>query len=101
MWVKGRRRPVTRMDGEAKADGPIRVEASCTFSDVVENVSWMLVDVEDGCLEVDGGPEVVVVGQLVWIDEEVGWEGVESMESTGSGERRKGETGEEGGMKAR
>jgi len=61
----------------------------------------MLVDVEDGCFEVDGGAKVVVVGQLVWIDEEVWWERVESMERTGRGERRKGEAGGEGGMKAR
>ena len=89
------------MDGEAKADCPVRMEVSCIFGDVVENVSLTVVDTEDGCFEVDGGPKVVVVGQLVWVDENVGWEGVENMEGTGRGERRKRETRDEGGMKAR
>ena len=88
------------MDGEAKADGPVRIKVGCVFSDVVENASWMLVDIEDGCFEVDGSPQVVVVGQLVWIDEDVGWERVECMERTGRGEGRKWETREEGRMKA-
>lgn len=89
------------MDGEAKADGPVRVEVGCAFGDIVENVSLTLVGIEDGCLEVDGGREVMVVSQLVWIDEGVGWERIESMESTGGGERREREAGDQGGMEAR
>jgi len=89
------------MDGEAKADGPVRMKVSCIFGDVVENVCLTVVDIEDGCFEVDGGLKVVVIGQFVWVDENVGWEGVESMEGTGGGERRKRETRDEGGMKAR
>jgi len=89
------------VDGEAKAGGPVGLEVGCIFGDVVENVGWMLVEDEDGCFEVDGGPKVVVLGQLVWIDEEVGWEGVESMERAGRGERGERETREEGGMKTR
>lgn len=89
------------MDGEAKTDGPVRMEVSCAFCDVVENVSRTLVDVEDGCFEVNGGPEVMVTRQLVWVDEDVGWERVEDMERTRGGEGRKRETRNEGGMKAR
>jgi len=89
------------MNGEGKADSPILVEVSCVFGNVVEDVSRTLVDIEDGRLEVDGGLKVVVVGQLIWIDEEVGWERVESVERTGGGERRERETGDKGGMKAR
>ena len=89
------------MNGEAKTDCPVRLEVSCISGDVVENVSWKLVEVEDGCFEVDGGPKVVVLGQLVWIDEDVGWEGVESMERTVRGERGERETREEGGMETR
>ena len=89
------------MDGEAKADGVIRLEASCISGDVVENVSWVVVEVEDGRFEVDGSSKVVVLGQLVWIDEDVGWEGVESMERTVRGERGERETREKGGMETR
>ena len=89
------------MDGEAKADGPVLVEAGCIFCDVVEDVSWVLVEVEDGGFEVDGGPQVVVPGELVWIDEEVGREGVEGMERTGRGEGGERETREQGGVEAR
>ena len=89
------------MDGKTKADGPVWLEVSCIFRDVVENGSWLLVDVEDGCLEVDGGPKIVVLGQLVRIDEDVGWERVESMERTGGREGGERETGEESGVKPR
>jgi hypothetical protein len=89
------------MHGEAEADGPVWLEVGCVFADVVEDESWTLVDVEDGCLEVDGGPKVVVAGQLVWVDEDVRGERVERMERTGSGEGGKRETREEGGMEAR
>ena len=89
------------MDGETKANGPIWLEASCVSTDVVEDVGWMLVDGEDGRLEVDGGPEVVVVGQLVWVDKDVGRERVEGMKGAGGGEAGMGETGDEGGMEAR
>ena len=64
------------MDGEAKTNGPVRLEVGCISGDVVENVSWMLLEAEDGCFEVDGGPKVVVLRQLVWIDEDVRWEGI-------------------------
>jgi hypothetical protein len=89
------------MEEEAKADRPVRMEVGCIFGDVVENVRLTFVDIEDGCFEVDGGPKVVVVGQFVWVDENVGWERVESMERTGNGKRRKGETRDEGRVKTR
>ena len=101
MQVRGGRCPITCMDGEIKADGPVRMKVSCIFGDVVENVSLTFVDIEDGCFEVDGGLEIVVVGQFVWVDENVRRERVESMERTGRGENRKRETRDEGGMKAR
>lgn len=89
------------MDGEAKADSSVLLEVSCISGDVVKDVSWMLVEVEDGCFEVDSGPKVVVLGQLVWIDEDVGRKGVKSMERTIRGERGERETREEGGMETR
>ena len=95
------RGPISRVDGEAKADGPVQLEVSCIPGDVVENVSWMWVEVEDGCFEVDGSPKVVVLGQLIWIDEDVGWEGIESMKRTVRGEGGEWETREEGGMETR
>ena len=101
MRARGGRYPITRMDGEAKADGPVLVEVRRVSADVVEDVSWMMVDGEDGCLEVDGGAEVVVLGQLVWVDEDVGRERVEGMEGTGRGGRGERKTGDEGGMEAR
>lgn len=101
MRVRGGRCPITRMDGEAKTDGAVGVEVGRVFGDVVENVSWTLVEAEDGCFEVDGGAEVVVIGQFVWVDEEAGWERVEGMERAGGGERGKGETREEGEVEAR
>lgn len=58
-----------------------------------------MVNSEDRCFEVYCGPKVVVVGQLVWIDKQVGWERVEGMECTRGGERRKREARDEGGMK--
>jgi len=89
------------VDGEAKADGPVRLEVGSISGDVVENVSWMLVEAENGCFEVDGGLKVVVLGQLVWIDKDMGWEGIESMERTVRRERGERETREEGGMETR
>ena len=89
------------MDGKTKADGPVRMEVCCIFGDVVENVSLMFVDIEDGCFEVDGGPKVVVVGQFVWVNENMGWERVENMKRTRRGERRKRDARDEGGMKTR
>ena len=56
----------------------------------------MLVDAEDGRFEVNDGPKVVVVGQLVWIDEDVGRKRVESMKGARRGRRRKRETRDEG-----
>lgn len=101
MQASGGGCPIARVNGEVKADGPVGLKVSCIFTDVVEDVSWTLVDGKDGCFEVDGGPKVVVVGQLVWIDEDVGWERIKSMERTGRGERGKGETRDEGGVEAR
>ena len=89
------------MDGEAETDGPVRLEVGRVFADVEENASWTVVDGEDGRFEVHGGAEVVVVGQLVWVDEDVGRERIEGMEGTGSGERGEGEAGDEGGMETR
>lgn len=60
-----------------------------------------MVYIESGCLEVYGGPKVVVAGQLVWIDEDMRWKGVESMKRTRRGKRGKREASAEGGMKTR
>jgi hypothetical protein len=72
------------------------MEVSCTLSDVVEDVGRTLVDAEDGRFEVDGGLKVVVVGQFVRIDEEVGRKRVESMKGARRRRRRKRETRNEG-----
>jgi hypothetical protein len=77
------------------------VEVSGIFCDIVEDVSWTLVDVEGGCFEVDGIPEVVVAGQLVWVDEDVGWERVENMERARRREWEERETRVQGRMETR
>jgi hypothetical protein len=101
MRARAGRCPIAGMHGEAKADGPVWLEVGCVPGDVVEDVGWMFVEAEDGRFEVDGGAEVVVLGQLVWVDEEVRGKGVEGMEGTGGRESREGETGEQGGVEAR
>lgn len=88
------------MDRETEADAPVWVEVSCIFGNVVENVRLPLVDIEDGCFEVNRGPKLVVFGQFIWVDKDVWWEGVESMIRTMNGERRERETRDEGGMEA-
>lgn len=100
MQNSSRRYPIARVDRETEADAPVRVEVSCIFGNVVKNMSLSLVDIEDGCFKVNRGPKVVVVGQFVWVDKDVGRESVESMKRTVEGERRKRETRNKGGMKA-
>lgn len=89
------------MDGETEADGPVRVEVSCIFGDVVEDANLTLTNIKDRRFEVEGGLKIVVVGQFVWVDKDVRRERVESMERTRMRERRKRETRDEGGVKAR
>ena len=95
------RSSIPGMDGQAKADGSIRVEVSLFFREVVENLSRTLIDYEGGCFEVNGRFKVVVFGQLVWVNKYVGWERIESMERTRRMKKRNREAGEESRMKAR